>query len=218
MILTQAFWLGRTEITQRQWTAVMKRTLRDQRALAQEERRGSANTEQSQLGEGPEYPIYYVSWDEAAEFCRRINERESADGRLPQGYGYWLPTEAQWEYACRAGTDGPFGTGGTLDALAWYERTSGGVTHPVATKAHNGWGLHDLHGNVREWCADYYGEYSDGTVIDPLGPESGTNRVERGGHWSSPPGLCRSAQRNGVPGNRRYPGVGFRIALRRMSR
>jgi formylglycine-generating enzyme required for sulfatase activity len=218
VILTHPFWLGRTEVTQRQWSAVMNRTLRDQHAFAQAGRRDGAESGQPPPVEGPEHPIHHVSWDEATDFCRRINERESADGRIPAGYGYWLPTEAQWEYACRAGSDGPFAAGGTLDELTWYERTAGAVAHPVATKAANAWKVHDMHGNVSEWCADYYGEYPDASVIDPLGPESGAYRVARGGRFADSAPLCRSARRSGVPGNRRYEGLGFRIALRRMSR
>jgi formylglycine-generating enzyme required for sulfatase activity len=214
--LTRPFWLGRTEVTQAQWTAVMSRTIRDQRALAQAERAGLPDAEQALWGEGPQHPIYYVSWDEAAEFCRRVNALESEQGRMPAGYGCWLPTEAQWEYACRAGSTGPHGAGAAFDDMAWYERNAGGVTHPVATKTPNAWGLFDMQGNVGEWCADYYGEYPAGPAIDPLGADAGKDRVERGGRWANPEKWCRAAQRNGVPGNRRYPSLGFRLALRPM--
>jgi len=214
--LTQPYWLGRTEVTQAQWTAVMQRTIEDQRRLATQERAGTANAEQALWGVGPAHPMYYVSWDEAVDFCRRVNALESERGRIPAGYGFWLPTEAQWEFACRAGSTGPHAAGGTLDEQAWYEPNAGGTTHPVGTKVSNAWGLHDMQGNVSEWCADHYGDYPSGTVIDPLGPESGANRVERGGHWANPESLCRAARRNGVPGNRRYSSLGFRLALRSM--
>jgi len=214
--LTQGFWLGRTEVTQRQWAAVMKRSAQEQRALAEAERRDASSAAPALPGESPEHPICYVSWDEATEFCRRINAAESDQGRVPSGYGYWLPTEAQWEYACRAGSAGPHAGGASLDEVAWYENNAGGVAHPVATKAANAWGLFDMLGNVSEWCADYYGEYPQGTAIDPYGPDAGAGRVERGGHWANPERRCRPAQRSGVPGNRRYPGTGLRLALRPM--
>jgi formylglycine-generating enzyme required for sulfatase activity len=215
VVLTQGFWLGRTEVTQRQWLAVMRRTVQEQRALAEGERR-DAQAAPSVLSEGPEQPIHYVSWDEAAEFCRRVNALESEQGRVPAGYGHWLPTEAQWEYACRAGSGGPHGAGGTLDEMAWHAGNAGGVTHPVATKTPNAWGLFDMHGNVREWCADYYGEYPSGTAIDPFGPDSGALRVARGGAVADAEAACRAAQRSGVAGNRRLPGLGLRLALRPM--
>jgi formylglycine-generating enzyme required for sulfatase activity len=216
VVLTQGFWLGRTEVTQRQWAAVMKRTVQEQRALAGGERRDAQSGVPALPGEGPEHPIHYVSWDEAAEFCRRVNTLESEQGRVPSGYGCWLPTEAQWEYACRAGSSGPHGAGGTLDELAWYAGNAGGGTHPVATKAPNAWGLFDMQGNVREWCADYYGENAQGTAIDPYGPEAGDGRVARGGALADLEQSCRAAQRSRVPGNRRYPGLGLRLALRPM--
>jgi formylglycine-generating enzyme required for sulfatase activity len=216
VVLTQGFWLGRTEVTQRQWAAVMKRTVQEQRALAEGERRDAQSAVSALPGEGPEHPIHYVAWDEAAEFCRRVNTLESEQGRVPAGYGYWLPTEAQWEYACRAGSGGPHGAGGALDEMAWYASNADGVTHPVATKAPNAWGLFDMQGNVREWCADYYGEYARGTVIDPYGPEAGDGRVARGGALGDPEQSCRAAQRSYVPGNRRHPGLGLRLALRPM--
>lgn len=216
VVLTQGFWLGRTEVTQRQWAAVMKRSVQEQRALAEGERRDAQADVPALVGEGPEHPIHYVSWGEAAEFCRRVNTLESEQGRVPAGYGYWLPAEAQWEYACRAGSSGPQGAGGALDEMAWYASNAGGGTHPVATKAPNAWGLFDMQGNVREWCADYYGEYPQGTAIDPYGPESGADRVARGGALADPEKSCRAAQRTGVPGNRRFSGLGLRLALRPM--
>jgi formylglycine-generating enzyme required for sulfatase activity len=200
VVLTQPFWLGRTEVTQAQWTAMMHTTIAQQRDLAQEERRNRPGLVQQLWGEGSEHPVYYVSWEEATEFCRRLNERETAARRIPEGYAYALPTEAQWEYACRAGSSGPFGAGGDADDLVWYEKTADGLTHPVATKRANAWGVYDMHGNVWEWCSDYYAEYPSGSVVDPLGPSSGLNRVERGGRWANPARLCRAAQRNGEPG------------------
>jgi formylglycine-generating enzyme required for sulfatase activity len=129
---TQAFWLGRTAVTQGQYQAVM-----------------GGNPSQFTAA-GRDAPVEQVSWDEAMAFCQKLTEREKAAGRLPAGYAYTLPTEAQREYACRAGTEGSFA--GDLDAMAWYEAHSGGTTHPVGLKQPNAWGLYDMHGNVWERC------------------------------------------------------------------
>jgi formylglycine-generating enzyme required for sulfatase activity len=193
--LTQPYWLGRTEVTQAQWTVVM----------------GSNPSN----FKGNDLPVDTVLWDESMEFCRKLTERERASGRLPAGYAYTLPTEAQWEYACRAGTTGNYA--GDLDAMAWYEPNSGGTTHPVGTKKANGWGLSDMHGNVFEWCLDWYDDkYRGGEVKNPRGPASGSKRVLRGGCWYSEAERARSATRaSHEPGV--YPEYGqkfgFRLAL-----
>ena len=124
-----------------------------------------------------------------------------------------LPTEAQWEYACRAGSSGPFSGTGRLDDMGWHDSNSDGKTHPVAQKKANAWGLFDMHGNVWEWCADGYGPYPSGTVTNPFGSASGSSRVSRGGSWRYYARHCRSANRdNGGPGSRRSD-LGFRVAL-----
>ncbi|HTA31535.1 MAG TPA: formylglycine-generating enzyme family protein, partial [Candidatus Cybelea sp.] len=123
---------------------------------------------------------------------------------------YRLPTEAQWEYACRAETTGDFA--GSVDAMAWHDTNSGSETHDVKTSRPNAWGLYEMHGNVWEWCADWYGNYSDGMAKDPTGVPTGTLRVYRGGSWTSPSGYCRSASRGrNVPGFRNNY-LGFRLA------
>jgi len=145
------------------------------------------------------------------QFCRKLTERERQAGRLPEGYEYTLPTEAQWEFACRAGTTGDFA--GNLDAMAWYNENSGNTTHPVAQKQANAWGLYDMRGNVWEWCRDWYGSYPGGSVTDPTGPSSGSFRVDRGGSWGNVAGRCRSALRRWyAPGNR-LDYLGFRLSL-----
>ena len=190
--LTQGYWLGKTEVTQAQWEALM----------------GSNPSK----FKGVDRPVEQVSWDDAMEFCRKLTERERGAGRLPESYEYTLPTEAQWEYACRAGTTGQFGGDGNLDDMGWYSQNSGGTTHPVGQKQSNAWGLYDMHGNVWEWCLDWEDKYPGGSVRDPTGPASGALRVSRGGCWSREAIYCRSASRDGVsPGRRSL--LGFRLAL-----
>jgi formylglycine-generating enzyme required for sulfatase activity len=144
-------------------------------------------------------------------FCKKLTEREKAAGRLPTGYTYTLPTEAQWEYACRAGTTGDFA--GYQDVMAWYSSNSGGTTHSVGTKQPNAWGLYDMHGNVEEWCLDWYAKYSSDAVTDPVGPASGSSRVIRGGSWGLDAASCRSAIRYDYEPGNRVSDVGFRLAL-----
>jgi formylglycine-generating enzyme required for sulfatase activity len=162
---------------------------------------------------GDDLPVEQVSWNDAMEFCRRVTENERARRRLPAGYIYTLPTEAQWEYACRAGTTGMFGGNGNLDDLGWYERNSGGMTHPAGQKQPNAWGLRDMHGNVWEWCLDWYGNYLGGRVRDPAGPSQGTHRVFRGGSWLLDARSARSANR--IQATPDYFGhyLGLRVAL-----
>jgi formylglycine-generating enzyme required for sulfatase activity len=194
--LTAGFWLGVTEITQKQWLAVMARNPSSHR--------------------GDRLPVDSVTWTEAREFCRRLTERERAAGRLPPGLAYTLPTEAQWEYACRAGTTGDYA--GDAGAMAWFGSNSGYETHPVGTKLPNAWGLHDMHGNVWEWCLDWYGNYPGGSVMDPVGPVSGVERVFRGGSWGDVPAAARSSFRNGRGPDFRLGSVGLRVALAPSSR
>lgn len=196
--LTRGYWLGRTEVTQEQWQAVIEE-----------------NPFPSHF-KGSDRPVEWVSWVSAMEFCRRLTERERAAGRLPENYEYTLPTEAQWEYACRAGTTGKFA--GELAAMAWYAANSGRQTHPVAHQQPNAWGLYDMHGNVAEWCRDsYVGGYPGGHVIDPWRDEivsdDGSPRVLRGGGWLNVEGTLHSAYRGRAGLNYTGAGAGFRLAL-----
>ena len=234
--LTKPFWMGRTEVTQGQWQSIMKTTVREQR--------DKDNSKDPLYGEGSDYPMYYVNWDESSEFCQKLTAREREAGRLPVGYEYRLPTEAQWEYACRAGSTTRFSSGDSrekLQEVGWYAENSGNqsypdeewladvgkadktdlsakvtgrklMNHPVGEKQANAWGLYDMHGNVFEWCRDWYGAYP-ADPADPVGLEAGAERIARGGCWVLPSGGCRSATRSkGVPGNR-DGGLGFRVAL-----
>jgi len=155
---SKPFYMAVTEVTQEQYEAVMGKN--------------------PSWVNGPTNPVETVSWDDAAEFCRRLSEKTRQTVRLP--------TEAEWEYACRAGTQTAFSFGDDPSALgdyAWWTGNSGKTTHPVGQKKPNSWGLYDMHGNVWEWCADWYGEYPKGPVTDPSGPATGDSRVVRGGSW-----------------------------------
>ena len=199
---TRGYWLGRTEVTQAQWQ-IMARHIP-----------GYENTPLPSFHKGSERPVDSISWDMTALFCAKLNELERAAGRLPSGYEYRLPSEAEWEYACRAGTTGKFA--GDLESMAWHEDNSGFMTHPVAQKKPNAWGLYDMHGNVGEWCADWYSNYPGGTALDPSGPPAGVYRVLRGGSALARAGICRSSFRSFWKSGLGGKGNGFRVALGRV--
>lgn len=189
--LTKGFWLGKTHVTQAQYEAI-------------------AGSNPSHFKDvGPDAPVERVSWLDAMAWCKKLTERERAAGRLPAGYAYTLPTEAQWEFACRAGTTEAHA--GDPAAMAWHKDNSEDTTHRVALKQPNPWGLYDMYGNVLQWCFDWYGNYPGGAVTDPTGPASGHFRMARGGSWRVE--IFRSASRGGgSPGRRDYT-LGFRLAL-----
>lgn len=166
--LTRGFWIARHPVTQGQWEKLM------------------GNNPSHFKESGPYAPVETVSWEDCLAFCQKLSAKE--------GQPYTLPTEAQWEYACRAGTSGPY-AGSSLDEIGWYGGNSGGKTPPVGQKKPNPWGLYDMHGNVLEWCLDWYGDYPKGAATDPTGPDQAGFRVFRGGSWFDGAGLCRSAYR-----------------------
>jgi len=191
--ISQPFYLSQYEVTQAQWQAVM----------------GVAH--QSSRFQGENRPVEQVSWDEAHAFIKALNKRETkTSGLLCR-----LPTEAQWEYAARAGTSTPHSFGDNAAKLgdyAWYDKNAEGETHPVGQKNPNAWGLYDMYGNVWEWMQDWYGPYPANAVQDPSGPAAGAGRVIRGGSWFYPATGARSANRSRQrPGERRSY-LGFRIA------
>lgn len=191
--LTQDFWLGTYEVTQAQWQAVLG--------------------EQPSGFRGASLPVENVSWDDAQRFCARLNKLFA--GKLPPGYAFCLPTEAQWEYVCRAGAEGDY-HGEVLEQVGWYVENGGSQTHPVGQKRPNAWGFHDMHGNVMEWCQDWYGKYYyrlSEVVQDPSGPQVGEFRVTRGGAWCSLPSWCTSSCRNYSNSFYRSKFHGFRICL-----
>ncbi len=187
--ITKPFYLGKTEVTQSQWIAVM-----------------GSNPSGFQ---GLDNPVEKVSWDDVQNFIRLLNQKEGSNK-------YRLPTEAEWEYAARAGSSSTFHFGDDKELLgqyAWFDGNSGKRTHPVAQKRPNQWGLYDMHGNVWEWVQDWYDEnyYRTSPASNPKGPESGQNRVYRGGGWFHYAGFLRSANRgNSFPDFRRYY-LGFRL-------
>lgn len=195
--MPRGFWLGRHEVTQAEYEAV--------RGVNPSEWRGE------------DLPVEMVSWNDAVAYCQELTARERRAGRLPAGYEYRLPTEAQWECACRAGTTTRFSFGdddSELGEHAWYLPNGDSRTHVVGEKLPNAWGLYDMHGNVWEWCADWYGDsHPGGNVTDPAGPGSGIWRVFRGGSWSYSAQGCRSAYRYGYAPSSRYNYLGFRVAL-----
>jgi formylglycine-generating enzyme required for sulfatase activity len=162
------------------------------------------NTGFTQTGE---HPVVNVSWNDAAAFCKWLSQKE--------GKTFCLPTEAQWEYACRAGTTTKYSFGddeSELKEYAWYASNGGGRTHAVGARKSNAWGLYDMHGNVWQWCDDWFGSYVASAVVDPTGPASGSDRVARGGCWRYVAGGCRSAGRAySAPGDR-FSDLGFRVS------
>ncbi|MDO4629501.1 MAG: formylglycine-generating enzyme family protein, partial [Planctomycetia bacterium] len=181
--LTRGFWMLETEVTQEMWRSVM------------------GNNPSSFAG--ARNPVENVSWNDCQEFCTKLKQK--------LGITIGLPTEAQWEYACRAGTTGPYGGSGDLDDMGWYYDNSGSGTHQVGTKQANAWGLYDMHGNVYEWCQDWYGSYDESPTSDPSGPSSGSRRVVRGGSWFNGAKLCRSADRVSYSPELRIDFLGFRV-------
>ncbi|MFP6854595.1 MAG: formylglycine-generating enzyme family protein [Opitutales bacterium] len=195
VVLSRGFWLSKFELTQAQWASLM-------------------NSSPSRFS-GKNRPVEHVSWEDANTFCLKMTKRERINGFLPQGFVYSLPSEAQWEYACRVGSTTAFGHGneaGGLDKFAWTLENANGKTHEVGELRPNRWGLHDMHGNVLEWCRDRYGEYPKGKTIDPEGSLIGAKRVARGGSVTNPRMECRSAKRfKGEPEEKDM--VGLRVAL-----
>ncbi len=155
---------------------------------------------------GDNLPVESISWHDAVEFCRRLSRQT--------GQHWRLPTEAEWEYACLAGSTGKycFGNNETLlKDYAWYGKNSDSKTHPVGEKLPNNWGLHDMHGNVWEWCQDWYAPYSSNTATDPQGPADGDYRVLRGGSWVSDRGIARAVFRDYYFPAFRDLNIGFRV-------
>ena len=196
------FYIGKYEITQAQWEFIMETTVAQQR--------DKANPSSALPGVGDDYPMYYVSWEDAVEFCEKLSQRT--------GKTYRLPTEAEWEYAARGGqhADGTkYAGSNTLGDVAWHSGNSWEKTHPVGQKQPNGLGLYDMSGNVYERCWDRYGDYGSSAESNPQGPTSGSARVRRGGSFygDNTSEFCRVSYRSSGTPTERYSNVGFRIVL-----
>jgi formylglycine-generating enzyme required for sulfatase activity len=204
--LSREFWIGKYEVNQRDYVELV----------------GSNNSNH----EDPRLPVDFANWSQATNFCQKLTERERAQGRLPVGFVYRLPYEAEWEYACRAGStsavalgvgtslsstqanfDGTFPYGGAVPGPNLGTTTVGGTYGP------NAWGIYDMHGNVGEWCQDFYGPYPGGAITDPKGPATGFTRVFRGGGYRSVGKNCRSSKREGLSPTLRNFAQGFRVVL-----
>ncbi|MBO4513229.1 MAG: formylglycine-generating enzyme family protein [Victivallales bacterium] len=200
--ITKDYWLGKYEVTQEQWMALMD----GNPAFFKKEGK---------------YPVEGVSWMEAMEFCGKLTEIERKAGRLPEGYVYTLPTEAQWEYAarcCGKYGDRTYSGGSKIDILGWYVENSGKTSHPVGGKKPNEFGFHDMTGNVWEWCLDHshIGSITNTYIDDISDPycTMGSYRILRGGGWSNSTWGCRVASRiSRDPRRIRTNAIGFRVAL-----
>jgi hypothetical protein len=189
--LTRGFFLAETECTQAEWQAVM-------------------GSNPSKFG-NPSHPVELVGWYDVVEFYHSLTSFHEKEGVVPEGWRWRLPTEAEWEYAARAGSDAPLYGG--PDEIAWHRGNSEGRTQPVKTKVPNAWGLFDMLGNVSEWCADWYSDHPVGAVTDPVGPASGSERVIRGGSWECGEKHIRCAFRWSTDPDYRFNNLGFRLAL-----
>jgi formylglycine-generating enzyme required for sulfatase activity len=210
--ISRGYWLGKYEVTQGEYLAVMGSnpsyfTTND----------WNGNPIPPDLSR----PVETVSWFDATAYCATLTQRERGAGRIGTNSVYRLPTEAEWEYACRGWTSARFSYGDdpgytNLILYAWYNDNSGDTTHAVGQKLPNPWGLHDMHGNVWEWCQDWNDTYPGGIAVDPQGPATGSNRVLRGGYWylmRRDAGSCRSAHRAYDDPVSGFFSIGFRVLL-----
>ncbi|MFM7976377.1 MAG: formylglycine-generating enzyme family protein, partial [Pirellula sp.] len=198
--ISKDYYLGVYEVTQAQYEKVIGN---NPSCFQGEKIKGSSSN----------HPVEEVSWDDAVAFCKKLSDlpEEKKAGRV-----YRLPTEAQWEYACRASSKTAYSFDdeeGLLPEHGWFNRNSSDRTHTVGLLEPNAWGLYDMHGNVWEWCSDWYGDYPKGSLSDPTGPREGSVRVNRGGSWPDEVATCRSGDRVSSDPSNRYGNVGFRLAL-----
>jgi formylglycine-generating enzyme required for sulfatase activity len=198
--ISRGYWLGKHEVTQGEYLAVM-------------------GSNPSWFTGDSNRPVEWLTWFDATAYCAALTERERLAGRIATNSVYRLPTEAEWEYACRGWTSTRFSYGDdpgnftNLANYAWYADNSGKTTHPVEQKLPNTWGLYDMHGNVYEWCQDWYGAYLGGIAVDPQGPATGSTRVFRGGSWHIYAWHCRTAHRDDFNPSIRDRVIGFRVVL-----
>lgn len=249
--ITNGYWLGKTELTIGQWKAVIGESLKEhvikmlhdetvydfgdqQKKLREYMNFNKDDPGKIMANENDSLPMYFVSWDDAIDFCKKITAQEKLKGNIPEGYEYNLPTEAQWEYACRAGTTSSTFAGeltandktySLLDSTAWYsgnssinyygKRSGNSNAGPrnAGEKKANAYGLIDMPGNIWEWCLDVYTAYPGGSVTDYISNATGVNQINRGGSWGSSANDSRSANRAKNPQPEKSAYRGFRIAL-----
>ena len=199
-VTLSGFYISKYEVTQELWQAVMGSTVRQLRATQHD-------TSTSLSGEGANYPMYYISWDDCQKFVRRLNKLT--------GKKFRLPTEAEWEFAARGGNQSKgykYAGSNDIDEVAWYKDNSGKTAHPVGQKLPNELGLYDMSGNECEWCQDSFGSYSIEPQTNPQGP-SGLGRVGHGGSWNCPVYWCRVSCRQCDNPSNRYHNRGMRLAM-----
>ncbi|MGM9868271.1 MAG: SUMF1/EgtB/PvdO family nonheme iron enzyme [Sodaliphilus sp.] len=197
-VTLSSYMIGKTEVTQALWEAVMGKSV---------SQIASENGWET-YGVGSNYPMYDISWDDCQTFIRKLNALT--------GKNFRLPTEAEWEFAARGGNNSrgyKYSGSNTLSNVAWYDDTSDGTTHPVGSKSPNELGIYDMSGNVWEWCSDWFGDYSSSSQSNPTGPNGGSIRVDRGGGWNGNAGGCRVSFRYGSTPSRRNYYHGLRLAL-----
>ena len=198
--LTEGFWMAQYEVTQAEYLEVM-------------------GSNPSMFRSDPQQPVEKVNWHEAVAYCRRITQLAGEENTLPEGFVFRLPTEAEWEYACRGGTLTRYSYGDDLSdselgQYAWYVENSNSTPHPVGQLKPNPWGLYDMHGNVWEWCHDqWHYAYPGGRREDWVAPHEGWLRVARGGSWLYSASHCRSTNRDDYGPNNRCSDIGFRVVL-----
>jgi formylglycine-generating enzyme required for sulfatase activity len=198
--ITQGFWMSQFEVTQAEYI-------------------GTIGSNPSTFTKDPQQPVEKVNWHEAVAYCRQLTAEATEAGTLPPGHIFRLPTEAEWEYACRAGTSTRFSYGddpsdSELGEVAWYVENSNSSPHPVGQLEPNPWGLYDMHGNVWEWCYDQWQyAYPGGKSRNFLASEDGWLRVARGGSWLYSASNCRAANRDDYGPNNRCSDIGFRVVL-----
>ena len=210
--ISRDYHLGIHEVTQAQYKKIMGKNPSHFQGDAVAERHPETNRVVKEV-DSANHPVEQVSWEDAVEFCQRLSAlpEEKKAGRV-----YRLPSEAEWEYACRAGSQMAYSFGSDEKSLVnfgWYDSNSKGMTHAVGLKKANAWGLYDMHGNDFEWCADWYGEYPKAYATDPRGPEDGWARALRGGSWFDGAVDCRSALRGWKVRSLLDRTIGFRVAL-----
>ena len=224
--LTKGFWMGKYEVSQEEYQSVIGSNPSYFKNGVDAISSGTGG----QVTNDVRHPVEKVSWNDATNYCAKLTQRDQLAGRIPSGYSYRLPTEAEWEYTCRGGATNAFHFGNAIrqgmanfDARYEYDSVLGtdyklsdkviSRTVEVGSYAPNAFGLYDMHGNVWEWCSDWYGDHTNAATIDPTGPTSGDGRMICGGTWYSSGRDCRASARYGISPDVRFYFFGFRVVL-----